>query len=99
VSNANKVWIVPSELGMVLERTGLGGFFSPRDNSERASTGASASWVPPSPSDPPPWLTDTTAGWLTGGDAGSLADDAPPANGATPDGSDDAPGTLSDGPL
>jgi regulator of protease activity HflC (stomatin/prohibitin superfamily) len=86
--DSNKIWIVPSELGKALE--GLGGFFSPRESPERGSAGASASWVPPSASDPPKWLTDASAGWLTDTGPGSLTDDAPPANGATTHGEDPA---------
>jgi regulator of protease activity HflC (stomatin/prohibitin superfamily) len=95
--DANKIWIVPSELGKALE--GFGGFFSPRERSEAATAGPATTWVPASPADPPKWLTDATAGWLADADQGALADDAAPANGAAPDGSDDASGTVSDGPL
>jgi regulator of protease activity HflC (stomatin/prohibitin superfamily) len=96
--DANKVWIVPSELGKALE--GLGGFFSPgpgsRARPEPADTSAS-SW-PPSPlseptetatsswastplPDPPKWLTESTSGWLSDGDASALTDDPVPPNG------------------
>jgi regulator of protease activity HflC (stomatin/prohibitin superfamily) len=41
------------------------------------------SWAPTPLLDPPKWLTDATAGWLTDADTPALADDPVPPNGAT----------------
>jgi regulator of protease activity HflC (stomatin/prohibitin superfamily) len=64
--DANKVWIVPSEIGKALE--GLGGFFS-----GAASRAATAPAETPGPSGPGPELDAAAAahpgleGWLSGG--------------------------------
>ena len=69
--DANKVWIVPSEIGKALE--GLGGFFS--------NATAARAEPPTTPSGPGPQLDTSVSGdsrlegWLTGG-SGAVNDAA-----------------------
>jgi hypothetical protein len=88
--DANKIWIVPSELGKALER--LGGFFAPGTSAgerpgqrdEPAGKGEPF-WAPGPLTETPGWLTDTGTDGMpdppANGEAGRHTD-SPAANGS-----------------
>ena len=98
--DANKVWIVPSEIGKALE--GLGGFFTGATgrSAEPAASGAGpAGSGPGSEFDPPGVGHAGLEGWLTGG-GGSVHDGAVGhgESGSVPRAGDAAQASLHDDP-